>query len=66
VAGQPRKPEAAHVVDWFYVTSSLTIIPLGKGDHATSLKRKRSGNGLSSRSDSTMLLKGGDVKMQMQ
>jgi hypothetical protein len=27
-AGQPRKPEAAHLVDWFYVTSSFIMTPL--------------------------------------
>ena len=62
-AGQPRKLEAAHIVDWFYVTSSFTMTPPLKGDRDLPLSEKEVLKRPLAPFDSTMRLGGKEVKM---
>ena len=64
-AGQPRKPEAALVVDWFYALPPCQWLPR-EGDRSHPFQRKRSGERHQTVLSYTMRPERGDVKAGSQ
>src|SRR6478736_5365116 len=55
-AGQPRKPEAALMLDWFYALPPLIGSPLERGSRLSPFSRKRPGERPQAYSNFNMLL----------